>query len=430
MIKTLEDVSSNKYTNRFVEIAKSYGLEGSYIRHFSSATKQEEIYFVCGLDADKVNAKNLNVEALLADKQKKYLNHNPHIAAFKITGNDALLTHQAVVEYCQTSEFLNKLYKEYNMELPALIPHGIVSGLKMAHHNSTNPGLSKDVRNIYKKDIYDTLQKQKDLFTETEQNREKARYYLYWQYDSQRSKLANWFKRKFSKDKNRVSMAHLIYTCKETTTVGIHASDAKKVQAELRNRPDIIYWMADKAVGEVIKCPDGQGYGSSKENDRRYIAFSFDSEYCADFLGIVNRIEHPEAYQTTFKELSSKYAYIQHISIPSDEYGKYTAAMDSRGVKYCICDTSSDPSIIDFAIACDIEKNVTDILDKISADAEQTHLYQDLASHRENAIHNFFDRQQTKLETRALEGAKELFGSSDVELVSVKGDFINDEVEI
>ena len=425
MLKTLNDVVANNYVNHFEEISKFYNIEGAYVKYYSSQTHQDEIFFVCGLDKDKVHSIDINVESILANQQKKYLIFNPHIAVFKITGSEPLLTHQEVVDYCQTTEFLTKLYQENNMHLPDLIPKGIVSGLKMAHQNATNPALTPEERKAYLADVKRAIKKQDELYTNHGHNCNKTNFHLYQQYDTQKSKIANWAKRIFSRNKNRVSMEHLIVSCKEVTTVGVHISDYSKVQDKLRKHPEILYWMSDKPIGQKISCPNNQGYGSQKANDQRYIAFSFDSEYCPDFMAIVNQVEHPDAYQTTVENLISRYAYIQHISILADEYDKYISAINSRGIKYCIDDTSSDPGIINLVMASDFKQSLSGILEKISLENERKHLYLSLEDRKQNAQEDFLTGEKAKLETDILSRAKTMMGP-DIEIISVSGNLLHD----
>ena len=426
MLESLKDVIKNNYVNRFEEIAKSYGLEGIYIKYRSLESKKEEIYFVCGTDKSKIHSDHLNLDSVRTENQKQYLHHNSHINAFKLTGSDALFIHQEVVNYCQTTEFLVKLYQSYNMQLPRLIPKGIVSGLKMSYFNSINPRLTAELQKAYQKDIQDTLRKQDNLFTE-HGNSKKASFYLHQQYDTHKSRFANWIKRVFSKDKNKVSVEHLLLTCKETTTVGVHVSDYKAVQAELRNHPEIIYWTADKPVGHKIDCPDNQGYGSQKANDLRFIAFSFDSEHCADFMAIVNRIEHPDGYKNTLDGLVSRHAYIHHISIPANDYEKYVTAINSRGIKYCIEDNSKSADVINIVMASNVQKNITDVLDKICTESETKHLYITQEEQREIMREEYLESQKTRLETELLHKAEKMMGSSNVEFVSVSGNLLSDE---
>ena len=424
MLKTLNDVIANNYVNHFEEISKSYNIEGVYVKYYASQTQQDEIFFICGADRDRIHSPNLNVDTIFAEQQKKYLIHNPHIAAFKITGNDPLLTHQEVVDYCQTTEFLTKLYQEHHMSLPDLIPKGIVAGLKMAHQNATNPALSPEERKAYNDDVKRAIKKQDILYTNHGRNADKSIFHLYQQYDTQKSKFANWLKRVFSRDKNRVSMEHLIVSCKGVMTVGVHISDYSKVRDELRKRPEILYWMSDKPIGQKISCPSNQGYGSEKANDQRFIAFSFDSEYCPDFMAIVNRVEHPDAYQTTVENLVSQYAYVHHISILADDYDKYITAISSRGIKYCIDDVSNDPGIINIVLASDFEQSLSGILEEISRENESKHLYLGLEERQQNAKEDFLNEKKEELKSDILSRAKSIIGP-DVELVSVSGDLLD-----
>lgn len=425
MLKSIGDIVKNDYVNHFEDIAQSYGLTGQYIKYYTSQTKQEEVFFVCGMDKEKVCSDKLNVESVFSERQKQYLNFNPGIAAFKITNSDPLLVHDEVVNYCQTAEFLQKIYKDNHLPVPQMLPNGLVSVLKMTHRNACNPALSEETRNAYKRDIKDILKKQDSLYTDHGDKKNSA-FYLYQQYDTQKSKVSNWFKKLFSHDKNRVSIEHLTITCRNITTVGVHVSNSVRVQEELRKRPELLYWMSDKPIGQKIDCPDNQGFGSQKANDLRFIAFAFDSEYAADVIGIANRIEHPDAYKTSIDNLISQYEFIRHISIPAEDYDKYTTAMNTRGVKYCIKDTSTDAGVINLVIACDIQKNITDILSKISSDNEKEHLYKNLEDRKNTAQDEFLNNHRTKLELEMLDRASQLFGSSNVEVVKVSGDLLSD----
>ena len=426
MLKSIDDIVKNDYVNHFEDIAQSYGLTGQYIKYCTSQTNQEEVFFVCGTNNELVCSNNLNVESVYSERRKQYLNFNPSIAAFKITNSEPLLVHDEVIDYCQTAEFLRKIYKENHRPVPQMIPNGLVTMLKMAHHNACNPALSEETRNSYKRDIQNILKIQDNLYTD-HGDKKNSSYNLYQQYDTQKSKLSNWFKKTFIRDKNRVSIEHLAITCKNITTIGVHVSDSVRVQNELRKRPEILYWMSDKPIGEKINCPNDQGFGSQKANDLRFIAFSFDSEYAADFIGITNRIEHPDAYKTTVENLISQYEFVQYISIPSEDYDKYTTAMNARGVKYCIKDTSTDAGITNLVIACNIQKNITDILSKISADSEKEHLYTSLEDRQRTAQNEALDKYRTKLESEMIDRASQLLGSSNVEVVKVVGDLLSDE---
>lgn len=426
MLNSLDDIIGDNLVDHFEEIANSYGLHGTYLKYFTSASSDEEIYFVCALDKKVLSDDSINVEKISLSGDRQYLNINPHIAAFKITGNKSLLTHQKVVDYCQTVEFLSKLYAEHKMALPQAIPIGIIDGLKMQHSNATNPALPQETRDSYKSDIRATLEKQDAFFTDHGNDSEKAAFYLYQQYDSQKSKIANWLKRVFSEDKNRVSLDHLVTTCKEITTIGVHISDAQAVQEELRKHPEIIYWMSDKPVGQKLECPDNQGYGSRKANDRRYIPFSFDSKYSTDFVAIVNKIGHPDGYKTNVKELISEYPYAEHLTIPSSEYHKYTSAFKSNGIRFCIKDTATNTDVINMVVACHTNK-IDEIVSSVATKNETEHLYTDINERQATAREDFLNTKRSELEESMLQRAEEFLGSSNIELISVSGDLLSDE---
>ena len=422
MVNSLDDVRNNDYLNRFVEIANSYGLEGIYVSYHTSQSLQNEIFFVCGANRERVHAQDLNVEDLTAKRQKLCHLHDPHLAAFKITGNDPLLTHRSIVDYCQTSEFLIQLYNDFGQPLPDTISVGVTDALKMAHFNATNPALDSTTRAAYKKDIKDILEslEKQDPLKSDNRRRQPART----------STFARWFKKNLLPPSNKVSLDQLVMECKDITTVGVHISDADKVGKALNAHPEILYWMADEPVGRKLNCPDNQGYGSKKANDQRFIALSFDREYSAEVTGIINRVEHPEAYQSSPQELMSKYSFVQQISIQAKDYDAYVSAMKSRGIRFCIKDSSTSVDVVNMVIACEIKQNITELLDRLSKAEETKHLYTSIKDRKNSAQEEYLNTQRAKLETTILTRAGSLLnkagGASDVEFVSISGDLLSD----
>ena len=425
MLDSLQEICNNEYTNRFVEIAKNYGLSGTYAKYTSSNTGTQEIYFVCGLDADKVASDVLNIDKIIRENDKQHLMFNPHIAAFKITGSNPFAIHQTITEYCKDAEFVKNIFKDFNTPLSERVPLYIIRSLKMMHENATNPKITSLEQSSYIKASRELISGHYDFFDENGKNHKKLNFHKHGHYDPQKSKLSNWIRRVFSKDKNRVSLEHIMHCCDEAEKITIHISDYKKICQELRKRPEILYWMS-KPTGLIYNVPDNQGFGSKENNDQRFITFVFDKVYSSDFMNIINKLEFPKAFAITPEQLLENHSHSQRLQIPIDNFASFIKECDIYNIKYCIDPNDSTQSAyyVKVITASDSEAKIEEILKKISIDTESQHYY----VRATDRMCNIVNPQKEVLENTLIEQTENVLaqhGNNDNHNIQLIGNFGN-----
>ena len=423
MIKTLSDVSNNKYINNFMEIIKEYSLFGTYVKYYSAADQQENIYFICGSNEQRVNSDTLNVDALTAAQIKQYEFFNPHVAAFKLTGSDPFLLHQEVVRYCQRAELVNKLYNERKLDLPLVVREDLVETLKMLHDNAANPMLNEVVRSSYSKAITDAIRGQGTPFEITYTKDGEPVYYLSKDYDTQKSRFENWKRFNIASERTSVSLEHLILNSDGIDRISVPAANAEKVCNELQKRPEIVFWKSE-VLGEKLNVPDAQGYGSSQENDRRFVVFAYDRVYASDVFAIVNQIDRPDAYSLTVKSiLAESPQHTQSANVLVSNYETFAEACKRFNVKHCICNNSHNVDVINVFMASNSQENIDSALSSVTNEKSAKHTYVTLEDRRAELM---AARDQQQFSEYLLREASKLLSNNEeppqLEILSSFGD--------
>ena len=426
---TLTEISNNPHTNHFDKIAAEYGLEGCYIQCESDVREAESnVYFVCGLDKSAVHNSSIDVEHTYKEGQQRAALLNTQIAVFKISGVDPLISHRAIVEHCQLVEFLKLAHDERAISLPSLYPKYIAKAIVMAHGHAANPNLPYDVRKIYRKMEEDNIRRQAQLLPIGAPKGKEA-FYIYNLYDSSRGRVYNWFKCYFSNHKNRVSIEHLAKSSSEIAAYDVRYTNRKAVEKELSAHREIMYWMSHSPVGEKARCDNELGYGSAKNNDTRTITLCCDKEYAAVVLSIINKYEHPDGYHHKESDIVKTNNFINEITIPSQDYERYTKEFRSRGVQYCIRDTSPSAETIDLLVGYNTCGAVAKIIETMGEKLEDTHLYTDEQTQDSLVKSDFHDKKMLKLGQEALETAMAFTGSKDVEIASCSGNWFGEQTQ-
>lgn len=337
MFDSIQEVSENKYIGHLDDAVRKFGLEGVYVEYKKDALSDDAgVYFVCGSDKDQINSGNIDISNILNKNRENRDFFDHSICVFRLNDCDPFARHHDVLEFSRHAEFVKELYSEYHREIPDRITiKGLVMA-KMLYANSRNPNVSQATRNHYESVLIDCLNAEQAFHDPQHRDYKRNVFITSGYYDIKKSEFTNWFKRIFGRNKNRVSLEHLVTECQSTSRTTINISLLKDVKKELRKRPDILYWMS-KPAGKPLRVPEGEGYGPNKEdNDTRTVEIVTDSSYVEDMNLMLTKLCYPEAFIITPKEMIDKHKNVCVVAIPDEEYENFRSLCKTNKVDYCI----------------------------------------------------------------------------------------------
>lgn len=337
MFDSIQEVSKNKYIGHLDDAVRKFGIEGVYVEYKKDALSDDAgVYFVCGSDKDRINSGNIDIGDILNKNRENRDFFNHSICVFRLNDCNPFATHYDVLEFSRHAEFVRELYTEYHRKIPdKMTIKGLVMA-KMLYVNSRNPNVDQAAREHYENALIQCLNVEEGFHNPQHRYYKKGVFITSGFYDIKKSEIANWFKRIFSRDKNRVSLEHLVTECQTTSRATINISLVKDVKKELRKRPDILYWMS-KPAGKPLRVPEGEGYGPKKEdNDIRTVEIVTDSSYSADVNFMLDKLCYPEAFKMTPKEMMDKYEDLCVVAIPDDQYENFRSLCETNRVDFCM----------------------------------------------------------------------------------------------
>lgn len=337
MFDSIREVRKDQYIGNLDNAVKKFGIAGVYVEYKIGAMSDDAgVYFVCGSNKELINSGNIDISDILNKSRanRDFFDHS--ICIFRLNDCDTFATHYDVLEFSRHAEFVKELYSEYHRKIPdRMTIKGLVMA-KMLYANSRNPNVDQATRNHYENVLIDCLNAEQAFHDPQHRDYKRNVFITSGYYDIKKSEFANWFKRIFSLDKNRVSLEHLVTECSSTSRITINISLLKDVKKELRKRPDILYWMS-KPAGKPLRVPEGEGYGPKKEdNDIRTVEIVTDSRYAPDVNLMICKLCYPEAFEMTPDEMMDKYQHICVAIIPNEEYDNFRSLCNTNGVDYCM----------------------------------------------------------------------------------------------
>lgn len=337
MFDSIREVRKDQYIGHLDDAVRKFGIAGVYVEYKIGAMSDDAgVYFVCGSNKELINSGNIDISDILNKSRanRDFFDHS--ICIFRLNDCDTFATHYDVLEFSRHAEFVRELYTEYHRKIPDKMTfQGLVMS-KMLYVNSRNPNVGPEVREHYENALIRCLNAEQAFHDPQHQDYKRNVFITSGFYDIKKSKIANWFKRIFSRDKNKVSLEHLVTECQSTSRTTINISLLKDVKKELRKRPDILYWMS-KPAGKPLRVPEGEGYGPNKEdNDTRTVEIVTDSSYVEDMNLMLTKLCYPEAFIITPKEMIDKHKNVCVVAIPDEEYENFRSLCKTNKVDYCI----------------------------------------------------------------------------------------------
>ena len=334
MLNSLQEIKENPIANRFSEIANAYGVRGVYVNWQPGGLNTGGVYFVCGLDASKFG-RDIDMFRIIENERKGYGDICTDARAFRIDGQQPLMVHRHIVNYCQQLDTLQKVYGYFNRPIPEKISPGTVEIMKMTWENFTNTSKSMAARKDYEKMLEVSIATVEKNYDKSSPEYKQREYLIKGYYDTDRGKIYNWAKKHFSKHKNEVSLTHLVNHAGRISNATVTYSHYQAVRDALSKRPDILYNFSD-VRGDILAVKDGEGYGSKEKNDRRYYTLHYPSVCSKDIENILHEIAYPEEFHRTIDEVDP-YGYgTEHVVVPDDYFNVFRSLCKENGVKLCI----------------------------------------------------------------------------------------------
>lgn len=335
MLDSMQEIKSNPFVNRLADIARSYGVNGVYVNWTPEGLNNGGIYFVCGLDNSKICNRNLDMLKIIENDNKSIGEIRTDIRAFRLDGQQPLIAHRNVVNYCQQLDTLQNVYRYVGKPIPVKMSPGTVELMRMTWKNFANETKSPAARRDYEKMIRASVEVVDKNYDTSSPEYKKRAYLSAGYYDTDRGKLYNWFKKSFVKHKNEVSLTHLVNHAGSINKATITHSSYQKVKDALNNRPDILYHFSD-VRGEVLKVKDDEGFGSKEKNDRRYYTLHYPSVYFKDIENILHQIDYPNEYSKSITDIDPEGVGTEHVVVPDEYFEVFRKICEKEGVNLCI----------------------------------------------------------------------------------------------
>lgn len=335
MLNTLQEIQKNGFVNRFTEIASDFGLYGTYVNWQPGGINGGGVFFVCGLDKDKILSRDIDMRQILNNQRKNGGLVRTDVVAFKLSGQHPFMAHYRIVNYFQKVETIRKSYEHFNKPIPVEMPNDLIETMEMTWNNFANKDKPLALRMEYENMLKYTIETSARMDDKNDPEYKKNHFKNEGYYDTGRGKLYNWYKKHFVKHKNEVSLPHLLSCSKEIGTASILYKNYGSIKQALDARPDILYNFS-KVQGMVLDVADTEGFGSKENNDRRYYRLSFDSVYTKDIEEIIQSHDYPEEFNRTIEEIDPHGIGVEHIIVPTHYVDMLRDFCKEDGVKFCI----------------------------------------------------------------------------------------------
>lgn len=335
MLDSLQEIQSNPITNRFLDITSSYGIHGTYVDWQPGGLNSGGIYFVCGLDPSKILNQNIDIYQIIENRRKSLGDIQTDAQAFKINGEQPLMVHRHIVNYCQQLDALQKIYSYLNQSIPKTMAPETIDLLKMTWRNLTDVTKPIRVRQNYEKVLRNSVATIAKKLDKSSSEYKEKQYLSSGYYDTGKGKFYNWRKMHFAKYKNEVTLQHLLNHAGRINSAIINYSSYKAVRQALDRRPDILYNFSE-VKGGVLNVENGEGYGSEEKNDRRFYTLRYPAVYSKDVERIILEVDYPKEFHRNLDEIDPSGYGIEHIVVPDEYFGTFRSLCENHEVQICI----------------------------------------------------------------------------------------------
>lgn len=335
MLDTLQEIQENSLVNNFKEIAEKFGIYGTYVNWQPGGLNEGGVYFVCGLDKDKVCDRNIDMHKILENQAKSKGLVSTDVAALRITGDYPFMLHHDFLEHCYKLDTVKKVYNYLNLPIPSKISNDSINFLRMDWWNFTDSSKPLSARKGYEKMLSYVVKVEAEGKDERDPKYKKNKYILDGYYDTGKGKIYNWFKKHFIRHKNNVTLSHLVSQSMNIGSSRISYRNYDKMKKALNERPDILYSFT-KMKGGRLDIGENEGFGSEKANDSRHYTLYYSTVYAKDIEEMIQKINYPTEFNRTIDEIDP-YGYgTEHVIIPADSYNIFKEDCEKLGVKFCI----------------------------------------------------------------------------------------------
>jgi hypothetical protein len=191
----------------------------------------------------------------------------------------------------------------------------------------------------------------------------------YFVYDSSKGKLANFFRKHFSKHPSCVSINHLSAVNSNVETIFIRYEYKDAIVKALDDAKFIPYSISSQ-YGEKINARDGEGLGSDELNDTRAFSLSYGKMYSSEVSTIINKILYPDLFVEDFTTLGNKYGDLIPFSVPSYEYENIVNLLTANNIPFAYGIQKHDILDLDLVVPeCYIDK-LDNILNRLATERE------------------------------------------------------------
>lgn len=335
----MTEIKKNPMVNRFEDISRSYGVSGIYVSWLPSGLNEGGSYFLCGLDAATLASRDIDMNKILNNMMASNGHIRTDVTAFKIDGRQPLMVHRDIVNYCKQLDILKNVYAYFGKPIPSNIDSGVIEVMKMAWEHFLEPNQSAERRCAHENSLKASIEVAEKGINKNSPEYKKHNYLDKGYYDSGRGKVYNWVKMHFFKHKNEVSLEHLVNHAGRINFATVSYASFPDFKKAMENRPDILYHVSD-IRGEILDIRPEDGFGSDKNNDRRFYTVHYPTAHTKDVENILLKINYPEEFSRTLADIDPGNYGTEFAVIPDEYFDAFRSLCKQNRINLCIDQTT------------------------------------------------------------------------------------------
>ena len=383
MYDNFNEIAKNAYINCLDGICKDFGLYGAYIDNVNEDINSDysAIYFVMGMDKNKVYNPDINISSLIKKQQREKDFVPIDVCAIKITNEAPLVVNQNVIEYCKNIELIKNIYEVRAHVLPTKIHKISLEYISSLYERSITSTDYSHVA-VYRDAIGEFMTSNNALTNPLNPQ---------YQYCSSLFKNTDNIKDEitFDKDSNLLSAVRLLNASNNIIRTKIRKELLKDLKSEMKKHPSILYWH-----GSMQNTPEPITTHSLKNvkeyYDSFYVNVAFDANYQDDMNRIFAKIKHPEVFKYNISDISKNKSHLCYISIRDKDLPVIYACIDNANIKVAIDNNNfnytNHQNEVTIVVHSRDSQRVNEILKKFVVVTRNQHLFRKETQMKSTAI--------------------------------------------
>lgn len=329
MYNTIDEIERNGYLNILGLTCSEYDVYCTFYDNTKSKDKQYSgIFFVMGLDENKVFDKDIKIPELINDQKidKDFLHLD--INAVQITDKTPFMINRKVVEFCKNAELIKRVHEIRGREIPKKINNISLEYIRALYEHSIDLTNKKYIQAY--RDALNEFIASNDAF-ENPNNPEHDKVFAALRNPGY--KLSEWVF--YKNNRNLVPLMCVLKSSNEVIRTTMNKKLAKQLDKEMKKYPDIMYWHS-KPLRDERPIKVHRFKNVKKYYDSYYVDVVYGKHNANVMDKIITKLTHPEIFKYNIEEIDNEKDGLCYINVSKTDASIILECLSSNNVKAAI----------------------------------------------------------------------------------------------